>query len=58
MDVEGSKETSKNEIDYILTNRKSTVKNVEVIQRVNVGGDRRLVEEPPIPTQEQRGVEG
>ena len=33
----------KNEIDYILTNKKSIVKNVEVIQRVNVGSDHRLV---------------
>ena len=28
---------------YILTNRKSIVKNVEVIQRLNVGSDHRLV---------------
>ena len=33
----------KNEIDYILTNKKSIVKNVKVIQRVNVGSDHRLV---------------
>ena len=32
-----------NEIDYILTNKKSIVKNVEVTQRVNVGSDHRLV---------------
>ena len=43
MDLEESKRTSKNEIDYILTNRKSIVKIVEVIQRVNVGSDHRLV---------------
>ena len=43
MDVEESKRTSKNEIDYILTNKKSIVKNVDVIQRVNVGRDHRLV---------------
>ena len=41
--MEESKRTSKNEIDYILTNKKSIVKNVEVIQRVNVGSDHRLV---------------
>ena len=33
----------KNEIDYFLTNTKSLVENVEVIQRVNVGSDHRLV---------------
>ena len=33
----------KNEIDYILTNKKSTVKDVDVIQRVNIGSDHRLV---------------
>ena len=32
-----------NEIDYILTNKKSITKNVEVIQRVNVGSDHWLV---------------
>ena len=31
-----------NEIDYILTNKKSIVKN-EVVQRVNVGSDHQLV---------------
>ena len=41
--MEESKRTSKNEIDHILTNRKSIVNNVEVIQRVNVGSDHRLV---------------
>ena len=35
----------RNEIDYILTNKKSIVKNVEVIQRVNVGSNHRLVRE-------------
>ena len=29
--------------DYILTNKKSFMKNVDVIQRVNVGSDHRLV---------------
>ena len=33
----------KNEIDYLLTNKKSLVENVEVIQRVNVGSDHRLI---------------
>ena len=42
MDLDESKLT-KNEIDYILTNRKGIVKNAEVIQRVNVGSDHRLV---------------
>ena len=32
-----------NEIEYILTNKRSIVKNVEIIQRVNVGSDNRLV---------------
>ena len=41
--MEESKRTSKNEIDYILPNKKNIVKNVEVIQRVNVGSDHRLV---------------
>ena len=41
MDVEESKRTNENEIDYILTNKKSIVKNV--IQRVNVGSDHRIV---------------
>ena len=43
MDVEESKRTSKNEIDYILTNKKSIVKHVEVFQRVTVGSEHRLV---------------
>ena len=43
MDVEESKRTSKNDIDYILTNKKRIVKNVDAIQRVNVGSDHRLV---------------
>ena len=41
--MEESKWTSKNEIDYILTNKKSIIENVEVIQRVNVGSDHQLV---------------
>ena len=43
MDVEEYKRTSKNEIAYILAIKKSIVKNTEVIQRVNVGSDHRLV---------------
>ena len=41
--MEKSKRTSKNEFDYILTNKKIMVQNVEVIQRVNVESDHRLV---------------
>ena len=43
MDVEEFKRTSKNEIDYILTNKDIIVNNVEVIQGVNVGSDHRVV---------------
>ena len=35
--------TTKNEIDYIITNRKSTVKNVKVLNNFTTGSDHRLV---------------
>ena len=46
----------KNEIDYILINKKSIVKNVEVIQRVNVGSDHRLVRGTIKTNTRKRGV--
>ena len=33
----------KNEIDYVLANRKCDVQNTEVIRRINIGSDHRMV---------------
>ena len=35
--------TTKNEIDYIITNRKPTVRNVTVLNNFRTGSDHRLV---------------
>ena len=33
----------KNQIDYIMNNKKYIVQSIEVIQRVNIGSDHRIV---------------